>query len=108
MKRVFIFAWISLSMLALSGCQTSPYSDFNKVEIGTEKGRVLSLLGNPDHRYRKSDTDRWAYRFQDGENAPPVEKEIWFQNGRVVYRDMAGKAAKPPAEPKAADYEELR
>lgn len=91
---------------SLSGCQSAPYKEFNKVEIGIEKGRVLEILGNPDHRYRKNDTDRWVYRFPEGkEPGKFIEKEIWFQNSRVVYRDQNAAAPKIEKKPTTDDFE---
>ena len=67
----------------LASCQSAPY---RRVQIGAEKGQVLHLLGSPHHIYRKASTDRWVYHV-GGDTKAPVVKEIWFQDGRVVYMD---------------------
>jgi outer membrane protein assembly factor BamE (lipoprotein component of BamABCDE complex) len=83
MKNIFL----ALFLLILAGCASSPAALFQSIAIGDEKGSVLSKLGNPERTYYKEDTHRWVYAFKD-QNGAKVEKEIWFQNGRVVYFDV--------------------
>lgn len=82
MKKIFLV----LGLIFFTSCASSPAQHFQSITIGDEKGSVLSKLGNPSRTYYKEDTQRWVYSLKDG-SAPVKEKEIWFQNGRVVYID---------------------
>lgn len=69
------------------------------ISIGDDKGAVLHQLGNPERTYSKEGTQRWVYKTKDA--AGVVEKEIWFQDGKVVFVDEASRAKKTsiPFEP---------
>ncbi|MBY0383802.1 hypothetical protein K2X05_01475 [bacterium] len=72
------------SCLLLLG-STAPKINFDSIQIGETKGSVLYKLGNPTRTYFKEGTQRWVYR-TSGENGI-AEKELWFQEGRVVLID---------------------
>jgi hypothetical protein len=82
MKNIFL----ALALLFIASCASSRTALFQSIAIGDDKGLVLSKVGSPDRTYYKEDTQRWVYMFKDAHNAN-IEKEIWFQNGRVVYFD---------------------
>ncbi len=98
---------LTLIVILFTGCRTLDPDELSEVQIGAEKGQVLNVLGNPQRRYRKNDTDRWVYQFPHGENKEIVEKEIWFQNGRVVYIDSAKMPARKKDQPKPDDFEAI-
>ncbi|MBY0315782.1 MAG: hypothetical protein K2Q26_09700 [Bdellovibrionales bacterium] len=105
-------AYLFLCIILIPGCASSPQKDYEKIPIGSDKGYVLHLLGNPDRTYRKSSVDRWVYYFrsEDSTNRPAVyEKEIWFENGKVVYKDKGGepKSERRDIGPQRSDYEPI-
>ena len=89
--------------LFLTACQTSPYSAYREIQIGAQKGQVLHVLGNPERTYRKLDTDRWVYHFKE-DGSDPAVKEIWFNNGRVVYKDSETSSPQPQTPAKDSDF----
>jgi hypothetical protein len=101
-----------LCIILISACASSPQKEYEKIPIGSDKGHVLHLLGNPDRTYRKNSIDRWVYNFRYDESTdrPTVyEKEIWFENGKVVYKDKPGAHSFERKEigPKRSDYEPI-
>ncbi len=75
--RYFIFIFIIL------GCTHQPLKNFQKVERGMDKGRVIHLLGGPQRSIRFDGKDIWLYRFYQKETW--VKKEVSFKNGFVDY-----------------------
>ena len=60
---------------------------FESIAIGDTKGVVLNKLGNPKRTYFKENTQRWVYLFKKESQSLAEEKEVWFQQGQVVYAD---------------------
>jgi outer membrane protein assembly factor BamE (lipoprotein component of BamABCDE complex) len=77
---------LAITFFIVFGCASTPESLFQTVAIGDDKGSVLAKLGNPTRTYYKEDTHRWVYQLKDNSGALQ-EKEVWFQNGSVVYFD---------------------
>ena len=54
---------------------------------------VLSVLGKPNHIYRKNNTDRWMYRFYvDGKT---YSRTIFFKRGKVIKKDRVRRYPSP-------------
>lgn len=91
------FAWLLLP-LALAGCQTPTWKNFDRVRQGQYKDNVIEEIGNPSATRRVHGQDWWIYNFwnhPDGE----MPREVHFENGRVVY-------AGPPQRQKMAPEEQ--
>ena len=69
------------SLLVFS-CSTSSHVAFDKVKLGLEKTDVLELIGSPNRTRRWKGLDEWTYVYYQGNK--PIEKEIRFEEGRVV------------------------
>lgn len=85
------FTWLLLP-LALAGCQTPTWKNFERIHNGQYKDKVIEEIGSPNASRRVHGQDWWLYYFRnhpDGE----MPREIHFENGRVVY-------AGPPQTPK--------
>lgn len=80
---------LALSFLAIS-CQTNMARQFDKINAGADKDKVLNLMGNPRHITRMDGEDRWYYLYYQDEARQ--QKEVHFRNGLVVY---AGEKKKP-------------
>jgi outer membrane protein assembly factor BamE (lipoprotein component of BamABCDE complex) len=81
MKSVFLLFTASLLFV---GCQSAPWKDIDRVQLGQNKASVLELLGSPSIIRRAHDRDVWLYNYEHGANSS-TEREIDFANGRVVY-----------------------
>lgn len=90
MKKIyFLYSIAALLLLTqIVSCSTSPNS-FEAIHVGNDKGRVLHVLGSPKRTYRKNSVDHWVYDLPQNNSKTPSleEKEIWFQNGKVIYKD---------------------
>lgn len=85
------------SVLALSACQTSSkqkLENLDKVQIGMDKSEVLETTGfGPRSSDRRSGQDRWVFEvYPDRHQSMTVEKEVRFQEGKVIY---VGEVQKP-------------
>lgn len=99
MKYIFSLFFLVCAV----GCQTGPSVEtFEEIPMESTKGGVLHALGNPKQTYRKEGTDRWVYRWTEMDQL--LEKEIWFQNGRVVYKDGVRNNRKQPTGPRDSDF----
>ena len=96
MKKVLL----SVVVLGLFACSSPPPIDLQQISIGDEKGIVLHKLGNPERTYFKDGTQRWVYKIKQPASTA-VDKEIWFQEGKVVFIDQAQRHKKQaiPYEP---------
>jgi len=103
MRSLFLVPIFCLSLL--SGCASSPDAAFKSIPLGANKGLVLSEMGNPQRTYRKAGTDRWVYDIP-GKAGTPIQKEIWFSEGKVVYKD-GDFIRKEKGEAKDADFEPI-
>src|SRR3712207_2328526 len=82
-----------LSMVVLSfttACQTSAKSkveNLDKVQVGMDKAQVLEVTGfGPRTSDRKNGQDRWFFEvFPDRNESVTHQREIRFQDGKVVY-----------------------
>lgn len=91
------------SFLAFVACQTSPKTQLERldsVQVGMDKAQVLDTIGaGPRKSERKSGQDRWIYEvFPDREGSITEQREIRFENGKVVYRGAVQKPAISAAE----------
>lgn len=84
MKKVLL----SVICFGLFACSSPPPMDLQQISIGDAKGSVLHKLGNPDRTYFKESTQRWVYKLKQPTGSS-VDKEIWFQDGKVVFVDEA-------------------
>ncbi len=84
MKKVLL--WVA--QLGLMSCSSPPPINLQHISLGEEKGVVLHKLGNPERTYYKDNTQRWVYKIKQAANSS-IEKEIWFQEGKVVFVDEA-------------------
>lgn len=75
-----------LSCSLFFACATTPKINFDSIQIGETKGSVLHKLGNPVRTYFKEGTQRWVYPVPS-EDGSTTDKELWFQEGRVVLID---------------------
>lgn len=79
--------WITLlsALLALTtACSTkNDESDFADIKVGTTKGKVLAVLGNPQRHYRRNSMDHWTYDIIH-ESGRVSKKVLIFQKGRVL------------------------
>ena len=91
MKKVLLL----VICIGLCACSSPPPLDLQQISIGDEKGTVLYKLGNPERTYFKESTQRWVYKIKH-EASPVTEKEIWFQDGKVVFIDEAPRNKKDP------------
>ena len=91
MKKVLL----SVICFGLCACSSPPPIDFQQISIGDEKGTVLHKLGNPERTYFKESTQRWVYKLKQPTGSS-IDKEIWFQEGKVVFVDLAPRAKKEP------------
>jgi hypothetical protein len=98
-KPILLYAFSMKKVLpwvigfGLSACSSPPPIDLQLVTIGDEKGLVLHKLGNPDRTYFKESTQRWVYKIKQPAG-PTIEKEVWFQEGKVVFIDQASRPKK--------------
>jgi hypothetical protein len=84
---------LSALCFVLFACSSPPPVDLQNISLGDEKGIVLHKLGNPDRTYYKEGTQRWVYKIKPA-NGPSIEKEVWFQEGKVVFIDQASRGKK--------------
>ncbi len=91
---------LSVICFGLFACSSPHPIDLQQISIGDDKGTVLHQLGNPDRTYFKEGTQRWVYKIKHVASSG-AEKEIWFQDGKVVFVDEAPRAKKEsiPYEP---------
>lgn len=86
MTRLLLF---SVCILAIS-CQTNMARQFDKIKPGSDKDKVLDLMGNPRTITRMDGEDRWYYLYYQDDIRQ--QREVHFHNGLVVY---AGEKKKP-------------
>ena len=87
----------------LAACQTSPKTQLERldsVQVGMDKAQVLDTIGSgPRKSERKSGQDRWIFEiFPDREASATEQREIRFQDGKVIYRGVVQKPAISAAE----------
>lgn len=85
-KLGFAFALVALA----SGCQTpnkTKIANLEKVQIGMDKAQVLDTTGfGPRYSDRRDGQDRWIFEvYPNRVESATVEKEVRFQEGKVVY-----------------------
>jgi outer membrane protein assembly factor BamE (lipoprotein component of BamABCDE complex) len=76
---------LSVSFIALSGCQSSRVRDFPKVQVGMEKDQVIEAAGSPHVSRRVKGKDQWTYIYRDAPGGVTAYRQVEFENGRVVY-----------------------
>jgi hypothetical protein len=98
-KRKFLYDFsmkkvlLSLICFVINACSSAPPIDLQQISLGDEKGTVLHKLGSPERTYFKENTQRWVYKIKQAAS-PVIEKEIWFQEGKVVFVDIAPRTKK--------------
>lgn len=103
--------FITYCLTTLLASCTSLSQTYESIPLGSDKGYVVNALGSPRRTFRKKSVDHWVYEFHDknetSQNAL-VEKEIWFQNGKVVFKDgdkpLVEHQNKPKDGPSDADF----
>lgn len=70
--------------VALSGCQSARYREFESLHVGMEKAEVLDAIGEPDAKARWRGMDRWTYTFRD-RGGSKISKEVHLREGRAIY-----------------------
>lgn len=72
-----------VGIFLLSGCQTSPITEFSRINLGQDKSDVIEFAGGPSWKDRRNGMDRWTYiLFQDGIR---LERQVLFSEGIVAY-----------------------
>ncbi len=77
------FLFLLMSTVFVLACQTSPVKDFEQVQLGMDKNKVLHLVGSPTSSMRFGSKDRWIYRMY--EDDVRYIKEIHFLDDKAVY-----------------------
>ena len=93
-------AFLLTQTMTLSvGCQSAPhyeshprFNNFQSIQLGMDKGKVIEVAGNPTSTRRWQGLDRWIYIFPptpaDHAPAHPAQalvKEVHFKEGIVVH-----------------------
>ncbi len=97
MKSAPRFFFFLFAALALTGCQTYPVKSIAEVKKGQEKREVLELMGSPDSTWRYQGIDRWTYIIYTEDNTR-ADKEVHFQESRVIYVGKPMEAIVPATE----------
>lgn len=92
-----LFVPAAVTILLLTGCQSSNVRTFEKLHVGMDKHQVLEAFGTPNATTRLHGRDRWMYRFYD--DGLRFDKEVHFVDGMAIY---VGDAWTPPPEKTAA------
>lgn len=100
MRLSFLMSLFFLN-LSLLGCQTSPHSAFDTIDLGTSKEEVLSRMGGPTRTYRKGSVDHWVYKMKT-RSGGWLQKELLLQNNIVIEKQIS-----PNSKPAPSDYEEV-
>ncbi|MDZ4083636.1 MAG: outer membrane protein assembly factor BamE [Bdellovibrionales bacterium] len=85
MRKSFIGTLCALVLaLALSGCQTPRYKEFEHVRTGMTKAEVIEAVGGPSAKLRRQGVDRWTYIFENHPDGEMV-REVHFVDGKSTY-----------------------
>jgi hypothetical protein len=94
---VMKFLFFSFFVLLICHCTSAPKMDLRKIALNSSKGDVLHILGSPQRTYFKEGTLRWVYLVPE-KSGTPIEKEVWFKEGLVVFVDSPGIKRKDTAD----------
>lgn len=88
---------LATALVLTAACQTSAKTkieNLSKVQKGMDKAQVLDVTGfGPRYSDRKAGQDRWIFEvFPDRVESATVQKEVRFEEGKVVY---VGEVQKP-------------
>ena len=101
MKKYLLYT-LSIAILSLlTGCQTNQLRQFGKLQNGMDKGQVVEVMGSPQDSYRWKGEDLWTYRFFEKEIS--YQKQVRFQDGKVIFFGEPQPGSPTPAEIDAAN-----
>ena len=83
---------IGLSLLVFIGCSSAEKraQEFNNIEMGMSKSKVLEVAGPPHWSDRQAGMDRWIYYLKPEQRQ--TERVVYFRHGQVFQK---GQRIKP-------------
>lgn len=86
------FFFIGVSFLMIMGCSSAERrtQEFNEIEIGMVKSRVMEVAGPPHWSDRHAGMTRWIYYLKPEDKQ--TERVVYFRHGKVFQK---GQRIKP-------------